>query len=53
MEKIKHSEGQELIMKVRRGEEDLTLSVRPEVSQSGDYKIGVWIRDNEIGRAHV
>jgi len=36
-------------MKVRRGEEDLTLSVRPEVSQSGDYKIGVWIRDNAQG----
>lgn len=49
MEKIKHSEGQELIMKVRRGEEDLTLSVRPEASQSGDYKIGVWIRDNAQG----
>lgn len=49
MEKVKHSEGQELVMKVRRGEEDLTLSVRPEVSQSGDYKIGVWIRDNAQG----
>ena len=49
MEKVEHSEGQELVMKVKRGEEDLTLSVKPEVSQSGDYKIGVWIRDNAQG----
>ncbi len=49
MEKVEHCEGQELVMKVKRGEEDLTLSVRPKVSQSGDYKIGVWIRDNAQG----
>lgn len=49
MEKVEHSEGQELVMKVKRGEEDLILSVRPEASQSGDYKIGVWIRDNAQG----
>ena len=49
MEKIKHSEGQELVMKVKRGEEELSLSVKPVASQSGDYKIGVWIRDNAQG----
>lgn len=49
MEKIKHSEGQELVMTVKRGEEELLLSVRPVASQSGDYKIGVWIRDNAQG----
>lgn len=49
VEKIKHSEGQEMVLKVRRGEEDLTLKVKPEVSQSGDYKIGIWVRDNAQG----
>lgn len=49
VEKVKHSEGQELVLRVKRGEEDLTLRVKPETSQSGDYKIGIWIRDNAQG----
>lgn len=49
IEKIKHSEGQELVMNVKRGEDNLVLSVRPEASQSGDYKIGIWVRDNAQG----
>lgn len=49
VEMIKHCEGQELILGVRRGEEELSLRIRPETSQSGDYKIGVWIRDNAQG----
>lgn len=49
VEKVKHSEGQEMVLQVKRGEENLTLKVRPETSQSGDYKIGIWIRDNAQG----
>lgn len=49
VEKVKHSEGQEMVLKVKRGEEELLLRVRPVTSQSGDYKIGIWIRDNAQG----
>lgn len=49
VEKVKHSEGQELVLNVIRGEENLTLKVKPETNQAGDYKIGIWIRDNAQG----
>lgn len=49
VEMVKHSEGQEMVLDVKRGEEKLTLRVKPETSQSGDYKIGVWVRDNAQG----
>lgn len=49
VEKIKHCEGQELVFCVIRGEEELTLRVKPETNQAGDYKIGIWIRDNAQG----
>lgn len=49
VEKVKHSEGQELVLSVIRGEENLTLKVKPRTNQAGDYKIGIWIRDNAQG----
>ncbi|WMC92929.1 SpoIVB peptidase [Kineothrix sp. MB12-C1] len=49
VETVKHCEGQELVLTVRRGEEQLTCKVKPEVNQAGDYKIGIWIRDNAQG----
>lgn len=49
VEKIKHCEGQELSFKVKRGEEYMMLRVQPQTNQAGEYKIGVWIRDNAQG----
>lgn len=49
IEKISHSEGQNMIMKVQRGEEEIELMVRPETNFNGDYKLGVWVRDNAQG----
>ena len=49
VESVKHCEGQELVLAVKRGEENLTLKVKPETNQAGDYKIGIWIRDNAQG----
>lgn len=49
IEKIKHCEGQELVLKVRRGKETLSLRIKPETNQAGEYKIGIWIRDNAQG----
>lgn len=49
IEQIRHSEGQELLLEVCRGEEHLYVRVRPQMSQGGEYKIGIWIRDNAQG----
>lgn len=49
VEMVKYSEGQELVLTVKRGEEKLALKVKPETNQAGDYKIGIWIRDNAQG----
>lgn len=48
-EMVRHSEGQELVLGIKRGEEYLNVKVRPQSSQSGDYKIGIWVRDNAQG----
>lgn len=49
VEKIKHCEGQELLLKIKREEEYIYLKIKPETNQAGEYKLGVWIRDNAQG----
>ncbi len=49
IERITHSEGQDLILKVLRGEEEIYLMVKPVMNLSGEYKLGVWVRDNAQG----
>ncbi len=49
IDRITHSEGQDLIMKVLRGEEEIYLMSKAEMNLSGEYKLGVWVRDNAQG----
>ena len=49
MEKISHLEGQEVVLKVRRGDAVFEVMVKPEMNQNGEYKMGIWIRDNAQG----
>ncbi len=49
MEKIRCCEGQNIIFKIRRGEEALYVMAKPELNQNGEYKMGIWIRDNAQG----
>lgn len=49
IDKIDHSEGQEMILKVQRGEETIQLKAQPALNQNGEYKLGIWIRDNAQG----
>lgn len=49
IDKISHSEGQESIFKVKRGEEAIWVKAAPEINQNGEYKMGIWIRDNAQG----
>ncbi len=46
---VTHSEGQAMIMKVIRDMEEIDLMLKPAMNLSGDYKIGVWVRDNAQG----
>lgn len=49
IETISHSEGQELVFKLQRGDAVIDVKARPELNQSGEYKMGIWVRDNAQG----
>lgn len=49
IERITHGDGQEMVFKVRRGETEIEIKARPEMNQNGEYKMGIWVRDNAQG----
>ena len=49
MEAIDISDGETLELGIRRNKEYMTYNVTPVKSTSGDYKLGVWIRDDTQG----
>ena len=49
IEYVKQSNGEEVVLSVERDGEMLELSVKPQKDTAGDYKIGVWVRDNAQG----
>lgn len=49
METIANSEGRELVLTIRRNEETFDVKVKPEQDINGEYKLGIWIRDNAQG----
>lgn len=46
---IEHCEGQPLIVKIRRGDNEMEVKAQPKVNQNGEYKMGIWVRDNAQG----
>lgn len=46
---IEESEGEEMILTLDRNEEQIELKIQPECNQNGEYKLGIWIRDNAQG----
>ena len=46
---IEESGGEEVVLKIQRNGEIQKVSVKPEKNASGDYKIGIWVRDNAQG----
>lgn len=49
MEMISHSEGQEMVFKLQRGEGEIEVKGKPEQNKNGEYKMGIWVRDNAQG----
>ena len=46
---IADSGGEEMIMTLQRGEEITEVRIKPEGNPNGDWKLGIWIRDNAQG----
>lgn len=49
IENISHSEGQETVFKIKRGDAVFQVKAKPELNQNGEYKMGIWVRDNAQG----
>lgn len=47
--RIENSGGKEVVLSVKRNDEVTEVKVKPVLNVSGDYKIGVWVRDNAQG----
>ncbi len=49
IEAVDQSEGKKLILKIQRDGELMELAVTPVENENGDYKLGVWVRDDLAG----
>ena len=49
MEEIANSQGNSIILGVRREDAQLKVNVKPVRNQEGEYKLGIWVRDNAQG----
>lgn len=48
-ELIANAGGRELVLTIRRDDEIFDIKVKPEQNVNGEYKLGIWIRDNAQG----
>lgn len=46
---VENCKGEKLVLTVEREEETFTVSVQPQQNRTGDYKLGIWVRDNAQG----
>lgn len=49
MEMVANTYGKEMVLTIRRGNETFDVKVKPEQNMEGEYKLGIWIRDNAQG----
>ena len=49
MEKISQSDGSPIILTISRNQEVFDLKITPGKNENGEYKLGIWIRDNAQG----
>ena len=46
---VQASNGQDMVLTVRRNDQWMDVRVTPVCSESGDYKLGAWVRDDTQG----
>ena len=46
---MKENQGEEVELEVLRHDEAITVKVSPILTEDGDYKLGIWVRDNVQG----
>ncbi|MCH1983760.1 SpoIVB peptidase [Ruminococcus sp. OA3] len=49
MQMVEDSQGDEMQLLVKRGEEEIMLALQPVLTTDGSYKLGIWVRDNIQG----
>ena len=49
MEEIETCGGEEMVLSINRDGQEFDIKVQPEANQNGEYKLGIWIRDNAQG----
>ncbi len=49
MDIIAACEGEKLRLEVKRREQTLNMEIQPEMDTRGEYKLGIWVRDNAQG----
>ena len=49
MEKIAECGGEKLVLEISREDEIHNLILKPVQNESGEYKLGIWVRDNAQG----
>ena len=49
IEKIASSNGEPVVLTIERNGEVFDLMVTPEKNEEGEYKLGIWVRDNAQG----
>ncbi len=49
IERISHCEGQEVVFKIKRDEQEFYVKAKPQPNRNGEYKMGIWVRDNAQG----
>lgn len=48
-EAINEAKGSNIVLKVRRNGDYIELTVKPQLTETGDYKIGLWVKDDAQG----
>ncbi len=46
---VENSDGADLNLTIRRGAEIFTVTTKPVQNENGEYKVGIWVRDNAQG----
>lgn len=53
MDAVENIDGKNVILTIRRGEEFLDVKIHPVEYETGEYRLGIWVRDNIQGLGTV